>query len=136
MLVAQLLMHELTCGHRMNNPIAKEERLREIFRELESVVVAYSGGVDSSYVAYIANSELGPRAVCITGQSASLPAYQRAEIDRVVEKFGFQHEVIQTEELDNPGYSANNPDRCFFCKDELYTRLESFARGRGIERGS
>lgn len=117
----------------MNNPIAKEERLREIFRELESVVVAYSGGVDSSYVAYIANSELGPRAVCITGQSASLPAYQRAEIDRVVERFGFQHEVIQTEELDNPGYSANNPDRCFFCKDELYTRLESVARGRGIQ---
>jgi pyridinium-3,5-biscarboxylic acid mononucleotide sulfurtransferase len=133
MLVAQLLMHELTCGHRMNNPIAKEERLREIFRELESVVVAYSGGVDSSYVAYIANAELGPRAVCITGQSASLPAYQRAEIARVVEKFGFQHEMIQTEELDNPGYRANNSDRCFFCKDELYTRLESVARGRGIK---
>jgi len=133
MLVAQLLMHELTCGHRMNNPIVKEERLRKIFRELESVVVAYSGGVDSSYVAYIANAELGPRAVCITGQSASLPAYQRAEIDRIVEKFGFQHEIIQTEELENPGYRANNPDRCFFCKDELYTKLESVARGRGIQ---
>lgn len=117
----------------MNNLISKEERLREIFRELESVIVAYSGGVDSSYVAYIANAELGPRAVCITGQSASLPAYQRAEIDRVVEKFGFQHEVIQTEELNNPGYSANNPDRCFFCKDELYTKLESVARSRGIQ---
>jgi len=115
------------------NSIAKEERLREIFRELESVIVAYSGGVDSSYVAYVANAELGPRAVCITGQSASLPAFQRAEIDHVVERFGFQHEVIQTDELENPSYSANNPDRCFFCKDELYTKLESVARGRGIQ---
>jgi len=111
----------------------KEERLREIFRELDSVIVAYSGGVDSSYVAYVANAELGPRAVCITGQSASLPEYQRAEIDSIVQKFGFQHEVIQTEELENPGYSANNPDRCFFCKDELYTKLESVARTRGVK---
>jgi uncharacterized protein len=115
------------------NVTAKEERLREIFRELDSVIVAYSGGVDSSYVAYVANAELGPRAVCVTGQSASLPAYQRAEIDRVVEKFGFQHEVIRTEELENPGYRANNADRCFFCKDELYTKLESLARTRGIQ---
>ena len=112
---------------------AKEERLREIFRELDSVIVAYSGGVDSSYVAYVANAELGPRAVCITGQSASLPEYQRAEIDSVVQKFGFRHEVIQTEELENPGYRANNSDRCFYCKDELYTKLEAVARTRGIE---
>ena len=115
------------------NAIAKEEQLREIFRELESVIVAYSGGVDSSYVAYVANAELGPRAVCITGQSASLPAFQRAEIDRVVERFGFEHEVIQTDELDNPSSRANNSDRCFFCKDELYTKLETVARGRGIQ---
>src|SRR4029079_5311167 len=110
----------------------KEERLREIFRELDSVIVAYSGGVDSSYVAYVANAELGPRAVCITGESASLPEFQRAEIDDVVKRFGFQHEIINTEELENPGYRANNPDRCFFCKDELYTKLESVARTRGI----
>src|ERR1041385_3471479 len=114
------------------NLVTKEERLREIFRELDSVIVAYSGGVDSSYVAYVANAELGPRAVCITGQSASLPEYQRGEVDHVVQKFGFKHEVIQTEELENPGYRANNPDRCFFCKDELYTKLESVARTRGI----
>lgn len=113
--------------------IAKEERLRELFRTLESVIVAYSGGVDSSYVAYVANAELGARAVCITGQSASLPAYQNGEIDRVVESFGFNHEIINTDELSLPGYRANNGDRCYFCKDELYAKLETVARSRGIE---
>lgn len=111
----------------------KEQLLREKFRALGSVIVAYSGGVDSSYVAYIANAELGPGAICITGQSASLPAYQQAEIDRVVAEFGFHHEIIQTEELQNPSYSANNADRCYFCKDELYTKLEAIAASRGIE---
>jgi pyridinium-3,5-biscarboxylic acid mononucleotide sulfurtransferase len=113
--------------------IAKEERLRELFRGLESVIVAYSGGVDSSYVAYVANDELGARAVCITGQSASLPSYQHAEIESVVKNFGFHHEIIDTDELALPGYRANNGDRCYFCKDELYGKLESVARRRGIE---
>ncbi|HEV2834925.1 MAG TPA: ATP-dependent sacrificial sulfur transferase LarE [Pyrinomonadaceae bacterium] len=113
--------------------ILKEQKLRELFRTMGSVIVAYSGGVDSSYVAYVANAELGERAICITGQSASLPSYQQTEIDRVVKKFGFHHEVIQTEELDNPSYRANNADRCYFCKDELYSKLEAVAAGRGIE---
>jgi uncharacterized protein len=113
--------------------IAKEDRLRELFRTLESVIVAYSGGVDSSYVAYVANAELGSRAVCITGQSASLPAYQNEQIDRVVKDFGFSHEIIRTDELEHPGYRANNSDRCYFCKDELYGKLESLARTRGID---
>ena len=113
--------------------ITKEERLRELFRTLESVIVAYSGGVDSSYVAYVANAELGSRAVCITGQSASLPAYQNEQIDRVVKDFGFSHEIIRTDELEHPGYRANNSDRCYFCKDELYGKLESLARTRGID---
>jgi uncharacterized protein len=112
---------------------AKEERLRELFRQLGSVIIAYSGGVDSSYVAYVANSELGTRAVCVTGESASLPAYQREEIDRVVKDFGFNHERIQTAELDHPGYRANNGNRCYFCKDELYSKLESIAASRSIE---
>src|SRR5687767_6006122 len=113
--------------------ITKEERLRELFRTLRSVIVAYSGGVDSSYVAYVANAELGARAVCITGQSASLPSYQNDEIDRVVKNFGFNHEIISTDELDHPDYRANNGNRCYFCKDELYGKFESVARSRGIE---
>lgn len=113
-------------------PSQKEERLRSLFRDLDSVIVAYSGGVDSSYVAYIANLVLGERAVCITGESASLPAYQRDEIDKVVKTFGFHHERIQTEELEHPEYRANDGNRCYFCKDELYGKLEKIAHNRGI----
>ena len=136
--------HELTCDYSMQNlqhteeesndcSTLKEQRLREIFRNLGSVIVAYSGGVDSSYVAYVATAELGPRAICITGQSASLPSFQQAEIDRVMSEFGFHYETIQTDELENPNYRANNADRCFFCKDELYSKLEAIAAARGIE---
>ena len=112
---------------------SKEVRLRTLFRDLGSVIVAYSGGVDSSYVAYVANLELGANAICVTGESASLAAYQRSEIDRVVREFGFHHEIIQTEELDNPGYRANEGNRCYFCKDELYSKLESLAAARGVQ---
>ena len=141
---ALLFALELTCGHPMQNLLhkpeeshecatLKEQKLREIFRSLGSAIVAYSGGVDSSYVAYVANAELGPRAICITGESASLPSYQRAEMERVVREFGFHHEIIQTEELENPSYRANNADRCYFCKDELYGKLEAIAASRGVE---
>jgi uncharacterized protein len=112
--------------------LAKERSLRELFRAAGSVLVAYSGGVDSSYVALVASEELGERALCVTGESPSLAARQREQATEIARRFNFRHEIVRTEEVDDPRYTANPSNRCYFCKTELYSKLSPLARERGI----
>lgn len=105
----------------------KERNLRGLMREMQTVLVAYSGGVDSSYVALIATQELGENAVCVLGISPSVSQIQREEATRIAADFNFNFLNIQTEELENPNYQANPTNRCYFCKDELYGKLSSIA---------
>src|SRR4051812_35712515 len=103
--------------------IEKEGALRDTLGSLESVVVAYSGGVDSAYLAYIANATLGSRAVAVTADSPSYPERHRQLAIRIAREFGLRHEIIHTSELDRAEYRANPENRCYYCKHELYTHL-------------
>ena len=108
----------------------KEERLAQILHQLQSVVVGFSGGVDSAYLAYMANRVLGKNAFCVTAISPSYPEFQKKETASFVEQFGLNHLEIESEELDNPAYRENAPNRCYFCKSELFTKLEALAVAR------
>jgi uncharacterized protein len=110
----------------------KEQRLRELFQQMESVVVAFSGGVDSSYVAHVATSVLGARALCVTGRSQSLAQHDFDDVVRLARDFRFRHQIIQTDELSNPQYQANTSRRCYFCKSELYSKLKPIAETAGL----
>jgi len=110
----------------------KEEHLRRFIRSLESVIVAYSGGVDSAYVAFMANEVLGKKALAVTAESPSLASFQKEEAIRFAQLFHLHHLIITTTELDDPNYRRNPANRCYYCKHELYTALRRLAHERGF----
>jgi uncharacterized protein len=106
----------------------KEQSLLENLKSLHRVIVAYSGGTDSAYLAWAARKALGPNAIAVTADSASIPASHKRDAEAFARECGFHHEYIRTFEFENPDYVKNDKDRCFHCKDELFDRLDEFAK--------
>jgi uncharacterized protein len=116
-----------------SSPLSPEDKERELFTrlaELPSLLVALSGGADSAYLAWAAQHVLAGRSLSVTAISPSFSAYDRTAVEEFIRAFPIRHEFVETHEMDNPAYRANAADRCFFCKDELFSVLDAIARER------
>ena len=116
-----------------NAALAKEQCLLDSLRALDSVFIAFSGGADSAYLAWAAHQAIGARSIAITAISPSFSRHDRAEAEKFVAATGIRHEFIETTEFENPEYIANNGDRCYHCKNELFERMDALARARGVQ---
>ena len=116
----------------MNVLNEKSQSLRECLASLESCVVAFSGGVDSTLVLKVAHEVLAGRVIAVTALSESLPGGELEDCEELARTIGARHVVLRTFETQDPDYLANGANRCYFCKTEMYARVKSFAAGEGI----
>jgi uncharacterized protein len=125
-------MPSSTAAHLTPELSAKRDCLLEVLRRVESVAVAFSGGIDSTVVAKAAQLALGDRAIAVTADSSSVPRAEIAEAKRLAEHIGIRHRLVATEEFADPDYVRNDGSRCYYCKSELYSRIETLLPELGV----
>ncbi len=110
----------------------KLSNLKSLLAEMGGVVIGYSGGVDSTFLAAVAHQVLGDKMLAVSARSETYPSREAKEAEELAKQLGFRHTFIDTSELGIEGYSDNPPDRCFFCKNELFSKLIEIAKQEGI----